>query len=121
MRAHGRAQMLFPTSRRPASATAPTASKVLKPDDRQKGQGMRRGERLELLDPAQRGDPDQPMEAHSGVGDEAEGIAHPEEGSAKGGGLAAGGRQLAGDGPDDQEHDRRCHHGQGEVQRGSPH
>ncbi len=88
-------------------------------DDRQEGQGLRRGERLELLDPAQRGDPDQPVEAHSGVGDQAEGIAHAEEGRSEGGGLAAGGRQLAGDGPDGEEHDRRCHHGQGEVQRGT--
>ena len=88
-------------------------------DDRQEGQGLRRRERLELLDPAQRGDPDQPMEAHSGIGDQADGIAHAEEGRSNGSGLAAGGRQLAGDGPDGDEHDRRCHHGQGEVQRGS--
>ena len=88
-------------------------------DDRQEGQGLRRGERLELLDPAQRGGPDQPVEAHPGVRDQAEGIAHPEEGGAEGGGLAAGGGQLAGDGPDGQEHDGCRHHGQGEVQRGT--
>ena len=88
-------------------------------DDRQEGQRFRGSERLELLDPAQRRSPDQPVEAHSGVCDQAEGVADPEEGGAEGGGLAAGGRKLAGEGPDGQEHDSCSHHCQGEVQRGT--
>ena len=88
-------------------------------DDRQEGQRFRGSEWLELLDPSQRRSPNQPVEAHSGVCDQAEGVADPEEGGAKGGGLAAGGRKLARDGPDGQEHDSSSHHGQGEVQRGT--
>ena len=50
------------------------------------------------------------MEAHAGVGDQAQGIAHPEERRGVGSGLAACCGELARDGPDGQEHDRPGHH-----------
>ena len=83
------------------------------------GQGLGRGEGLELLHPAERGGPDQPVEAHARIGDQPQGVADPEEGGPEGGGLATGGGQLAGHGTDGEEHDGGGHHGQGEVERGS--
>ena len=62
--------MLAPTSRVPARCTATAASDRGEGDDRHEGQGLGRGERLELLHPAERGGPDQPVEAHAGVGDQ---------------------------------------------------
>ena len=91
----------------------------MKADDRQQGQGLGRGERLELLHPAERGGPDQSVETQAGVGDQPHAVADPEEHRREGGRLAAGGRQLAGHGPDGEEHGGGRHHGQGEVERGA--
>ena len=57
------------------------------------------------------------MEAHAGIGEQAQRVGDAEHDGGERRGLAAGGGQLAGDRADGQEHHRRGHHGQGEVQR----
>ena len=71
--------MLAPTSREPASRTATTDDTDGEADDRHEGQGLGGGERPELLHPTERRRPDQPVQAHSGVGDHPNGVGDAEE------------------------------------------
>ena len=59
-----------------------------------------------------------PWRPDSGVGDQPNRVADPEEGSSERSGLATGGGELAGHRSDGQEHDGRGHHGQGQIERG---
>ena len=78
--------------------------------------GRRQG--LELLDPAEGAQPDQPVQADAGIGDHPDGVGHPQEDGGEGGGLAAGSRQLARERADGEEHAACRHHGQGEEEGG---
>ena len=94
-------------------------------DDRKKGEGLGRGQGLQLLHPTERRYPDQSVQAQSRVGDHPDGVRNTEERRGIGGSLASGRTELAGEGTDRQEHDGGRHDGQREIQdrtrrRGSP-
>ena len=88
--------------------------------DRQQSQRSRRGERLELLHPAERCCPSQPGEAGAGVGDHPQRVRGAESRSRVPCGLPPGGGQLARQGAGGEEdggarddRDREEAHGQG--------
>ena len=90
-----------------------------KGDDRKQGQGLGRGERLQLLHPSERRSPDQSVKTHTSIGDEPNAVADSEEHGPERGRLPAGSCQLAGHGPNGKEHGSSGHQGQGEVDRGT--
>ena len=86
-------------------------------EEREQWHGVVRGQRGEPLDPAERGEPDEPVHPDAGVAEHAQAVADAEHDGAVTGGAAPGRGQLARHCADREEQKRRTGEGQCQEER----